>query len=161
MALLASQDVSSITYSDDMDDIVAGGVLEAASVASALDRYTEHDIEQLEKIVENMDLIVRENGLISDQVPLDTDFHDVLLSRIDNDLIVELCKRSCQGISKYLLYRHWVKIYTPREVVERHKVIIKALKTKDPKTVERVLREHYISSGERMAKYGVNFPKYS
>ena len=106
-----------------------------------------------------MDRIARENGSISDQVPLDTKFHDILFSRIDNGLVVELCKRSCQGISKFLLYRHWVKIYTPREVVERHRVIIEALKTRDPNTVEQAIRDHYISSGERMAKYGVDFHK--
>ncbi len=149
--------VKQLTSKQIKNSFFAGGVLETASVAIALDRYTEHDIEQLEKIVGDMDLIARENGSISDQVPLDTDFHDVLLSRIDNGLVMELCKSSCQGISKYFLYSHWVKIYTPWEVVERHKVIIESLKSKDPQTVERVIREHYISSGERMAKYGVDF----
>jgi DNA-binding FadR family transcriptional regulator len=108
-----------------------------------------------------MEKIAQSNGSISDQVPLDTEFHDILFSRIDNGLVVELCKRSCQGISKFLLYRHWVKIYTPQEVVERHKVIIDALQTGNPVTVEQVLREHYISSGERMAKYGADFRQSS
>jgi DNA-binding FadR family transcriptional regulator len=40
-------------------------------------------------------------------------------------------------------------------------VIIEALKTRDPNTVEQILRDHYISSGERMAKYGVDFHKPS
>lgn len=153
--------VKELTSKQIKNSYFAGGVLEAASVANALDLYTEEDIGQLEKIVREMDRIARENGSISDQVPLDTKFHDILFSRIDNGLVVELCKRSCQGISKFLLYRHWVKIYTPREVVERHRVIIEALKTRDPNTVEQAIRDHYISSGERMAKYGVDFHKPS
>lgn len=137
----------------------AGGVLEAASVANVLDQYTERDIAELENIVEDMNDIALKGGSVSDQVPLDTKFHDTLFSRIDNGLVVELCKRSCQGISKFLLYRHWVKIYTPLEIVERHRIIIEALKTKNPDTVEHILREHYVSSGERMAKYGADVPQ--
>ena len=149
--------VKELTSKQIKNSYFAGGVLEAASVANALDRYTEEDIKKLKKIVKDMDEIARKDGSISGQVPLDTQFHDILFSRIDNGLVVELCKRSCQGISKFLLYRHWVKIYTPQEVVERHKVIIEALKTRNPDTVEQVLREHYFSSGERMAKYGADF----
>ena len=150
------KNVKLLTSKQIKNSYFAGGVLEAASVANALDQYTQKDIAELEKIVDEMETISQKGGSISDQVPLDTKFHDILFSRIDNGLVVELCKRSCQGISKFLLYRHWVKIYTPQEVVERHKIIITALKMKNPDMVEQVLREHYISSGERMAKYGAD-----
>lgn len=153
--------VKELTSKQIKNSYFAGGVLEAASVANALDKYTARDIAELERIVGDMAEIVRKGGSISDQVPLDTEFHDILFSRIDNNLVVELCKRSCQGISKFLLYRHWVKIYTPQEVVQRHTLIIEALKTKNPDTVEQVLREHYLSSGERMAKYGADVSKAS
>lgn len=148
--------VKKLTAKQIKNSYFAGGVLEAAAVAKVIEDYTQKDIAELEKIVKAMEDIATNNGSISDQVPLDTDFHDILFSRIDNALIVELCKRSCQGISKFLLYKHWVKIYTPQEVVERHQIIIDALKTKDPDEIERVLREHYVSSGERMAKYGAD-----
>ena len=148
--------VKKLTAKQIKNSYFAGGVLEAAAVARALQGYTKKDISDLEEIVKAMGDIARKNGSISDQVPLDTDFHDILFSRVDNRLVVELCKRSCQGISKFLLYKHWVKIYTPQEVVERHKIIVDALKTKDPDKVEQVLREHYISSGERMAIYGAD-----
>ncbi len=148
--------VKKLTSKQIKNSYFAGGVLEAAAVAKALQDYTKKDIAELERIVKAMSDIATKGGSISDQVPLDTAFHDILFSRIDNALIVELCKRSCQGISKFLLYKHWVKIYTPQEVVERHKIIVDALKTKDPDKVEHVLREHYVSSGERMAKYGAD-----
>lgn len=148
--------VKQLTAKQIKNSYFAGGVLEAASVAKAIQHYTKNDIAKLEKIVRAMRNIATKNGSISDQVPLDTDFHDILFSRIDNGLVVELCKRSCQGISKFLLYKHWVKIYTPQEVAERHQIIVDALKTKDPDKVEQVLRDHYFSSGERMTKYGAD-----
>ncbi len=148
--------VKELTAKQIKNSYFAGGVLEAASVAQALNRYTEEDIAGLERIVEQMNEIAQNDGSISEQVPLDTAFHDILFSRIDNGLVEELCKRSCQGISKFLLYKYWVKIYTPVEVVDRHRLIVEALKSKNPATVEQVLREHYYSSGERMAKYGAD-----
>lgn len=148
--------VKQLTAKQIKNSYFAGGVLEAAAVAKALHEYTKLDIAELEKIVKAMGNIAKKNGSISDQVPLDTEFHDILFSRIDNRLVEELCKRSCQGISKFLLYKHWVKIYTPQEVTERHAIIVDALKTKDPDEVEQVLRDHYFSSGERMAKYGAD-----
>ncbi len=148
--------VKKLTAKQIKNSYFAGGVLEAAAVAKAIQDYTKKDIAELEKIIAAMRDIATKNGSISDQVSLDTDFHNILFSRIDNALIEELCKRSCQGISKFLLYKHWVKIYTPQEVVKRHSLIVDALKTKDPDKVEQVLREHYFSSGERMAKYGAD-----
>jgi len=148
--------VKQLTAKQIKNSYFAGGVLEAAAVARVLQDYTENDIAELERIVAAMKDITTKSGLISDQVPLDNDFHDILFSRIDNNLVVELCKRSCQGISKFLLYKHWVKIYTPQEVAERHEIIVDALKTKDPAKVEHILRDHYFSSGERMAKYGAD-----
>jgi DNA-binding GntR family transcriptional regulator len=148
--------VKKLTAKQIKNSYFAGGLLEAASVAKALPQYTQKDIAELEKIVNEMENVAKNNGSISEQVPLDTDFHDILFSHIDNALVVELCKRSCQGISKFLLYKHWVKIYTPQEVAERHKLIVDALKTQDPEKVEQVLRDHYFSSGERMAKYGAD-----
>lgn len=148
--------VKKLTAKEIKNSFFAGGVLESAAVARAIRDYTKKDIAELEKIVKAMKAIATKNGSISAQIPLDSDFHDILFSRIDNRLVVELCKRSCQGTSKFLLYKHWVKVYTPEEVVERHKIIIDALKTKDPAIVEQVLREYYVSFGERMAKYGAD-----
>lgn len=153
------KNVTALTAKQIKNSYFTGGVLEAAAVSQALDKYTEKDISKLERIVANMKAVADRNGPVSDQAPLDNAFHDLLFSRIDNELIVELCKRSCQGISKFLLYKHWVKLFPPKKVYERHKEIVAALKTKNPQNVERVIREHYISSGERMSAFGVDVYK--
>jgi DNA-binding GntR family transcriptional regulator len=153
------KNVTALTAKQIKNSYFTGGVLEAAAVSQALDKYTEKDISKLERIVAKMKAVADRNGPVSDQAPLDNAFHDLLFSRIDNELIVELCKRSCQGISKFLLYKHWVKLFPPKKVYERHKEIVAALKTKNPQNVERVIREHYISSGERMSAFGVDVYK--
>ena len=148
--------VKALTAKQIRNSYFTGGVLEAAAVARVREQYTEEDFLQLERTVAVMKAIADKNGPVSDQVPLDNAFHDTLFSRIDNDLIVELCRRACQGISKFLLYKHWVKLYSSQQVYERHRKIIDALRTKDPGTIERVIREHYITSGEKMAIYGAD-----
>ena len=124
--------------------------------SQALDYYTDKNIAELERLTAKMKLIAVNNGSVSDQAPLDNAFHDLLFSRIDNDLIIELCRRSCQGISKFLLYKEWVKLFSATKVYQRHKRIVEALKTKDPQITERVIREHYMESGERMSAFGVD-----
>ena len=148
--------VKALTAKQIENSYFTGGVLEAAAVAQALDQYTDQDIAKLERIVAKMKVVADKNGLVSDLAPLDNAFHDLLFSRIDNELVIELCRRSCQGISKFLLYKHWVKLYPPKKVYERHKEIVDALKTKDPQIVEGVIREHYMASGKRMSAFGVD-----
>jgi DNA-binding GntR family transcriptional regulator len=150
------KNVTALTAKQIKNSYFTGGVLEAAAVANALDRFTDKDIEKLERIVGKMRSISEKSGSVADQAPLDNAFHDLLFSRVDNELIVELCRRSCQGISKFLLYKHWVKLFPARKVYERHQEIVDALKTKDPEIVERVIREHYFASGERMSAFGVD-----
>ena len=82
---------------------------------------------------------------------LDDKFHKILVSRIDNEFVVEFCRRSCQGLSKFLLFRFWINLYTPHEVYMRHKVIVDALKRGDAVELEKQIRQHYFDAGERMS----------
>jgi DNA-binding GntR family transcriptional regulator len=151
--------VTSLSAKQIKNSYFTGGVLEAAAVAQAIERYTDKDIAQLDGIISKMKQVADKNGSVSDQAPLDKAFHDLLFSRIDNELIVELCRRTCQGISKFLLYRQWVKLFPAIKVYERHKEIVDALKTKDPQVIEVVIRNHYVESGERMSVFGADMYK--
>ena len=97
------KNVMALTAKQIKNSYFTGGVLEAAAVAQALGQYTDQDIAKLERIVAKMKAVANKNGLVSELAPLDNAFHDLLFSRIDNELLIELCRRSCQGISKFLL----------------------------------------------------------
>lgn len=129
-----------------------GGVLEAAAVAANIASYTKGDIARLEKIVSKMNEIDTRKGTIDEVIPLDDKFHKILFSRIDNELVVEVSKRCCQGVSRFLLYRHWIKLYSTREVYQRHLEILEVLKKGDKAELEHCIRQHYFESGERMAR---------
>lgn len=148
--------VTALTAKQIKDSYFTGGILEAAAVAKVIDKYTYKDLEKLESILFQMKGIADKKEPLSKLAALDNSFHNVLFSRIENDLIKELCHRSCQGISKFLLYKHWLKLFPAIKVYQRHKKILNALKKRDPTIVEDVIREHYIESGEKMSAFGVD-----
>lgn len=153
--------VSALTSKQIMDSYFTGGVLEAAAVTQAMELYTQDDITALEQIVEAMRSVSENDETREKLTELDNAFHSILFSRIDNDLLIELCKRSCQGISKFLLYKYWIELFTPEEVYERHRDILEALKTGKSSVLEKTIRKHYTDSGARMARHGVDMAQKS
>jgi DNA-binding GntR family transcriptional regulator len=133
------------------DSYFAGGILEAAAVSTALHRYTAKDIKKLEEIAEKMRKVAEDNEPVELLADLDDKFHKILFSRIDNEFIAEFCRRACQGLSKFLLFRFWIKLYTAHEVYIRHKIIIDTLKRGDAVELEKQIRQHYFDAGERMS----------
>ena len=151
--------VAQLTAKEIRDSYFTGGVLEAAAVTQALPKYSKEDIKNLESVLSEMYHLAKEQGPIENITKLDNAFHEILFSRINNKLIIDLCKRSCQGISKFLLHKNWLRIYTLKEVYKRHEVILNALKAGKPAKLEKVIRQHYINAGDRMAQYGVDVKK--
>jgi DNA-binding GntR family transcriptional regulator len=133
------------------DSYFTGGILEAAAVVTALQRYTDKDINKLEAIAEKMRQVAEKNEPVELLASLDDKFHKILFSRIDNEFVVEFCRRSCQGLSKFLLFRFWINLYTPHEVYIRHKAIVDMLKKGDAVELEKQVRQHYFDAGERMS----------
>lgn len=133
------------------DSYFSGGVLEAAAVSEALNLYTQKDIERLIKLIEKMRVVAEGKEPVEKIAALDDKFHQILFSRVDNDFVIEFCRRSCQGLSKFLFFKYWIKLYTPHEVYERHKVIVKALQKGDAAELEKQIRNHYFDAGEKMS----------
>lgn len=133
------------------DSYFTGGILEAAAVSTSLHRYTEKDIIKLEEVAYKMLRVAENNEPVELLAKLDDKFHKILFSRIDNEFVVEFCHRSCQGLSKFLLFRFWINLYTANEVYNRHKVIVDALKQGDAVKLEKHIRQHYFDAGERMS----------
>ena len=148
--------IAALSAKEIQDSYFIGGVLEGAVVASTIGEFTEEDFRKLQGILEQMKHLSENGGKREQLAPLDNQFHDILFSKTDNSLIVELSRRSCRGVSKFLLFKYWRDIFTTKEVYERHKVILDVLRTKDPVAIEQCLREHYIDAGRRMMRYGVD-----
>ena len=146
--------ITSLTAKEIQDSYFTGGVLEGAAVASNIEQFTDDDFDKLQDIVNQMRALA-ENGDSRDKLaPLDNAFHDILLSKTNNHLLVELSRRSCRGLSKFLFYKEWCKQFTTKENFERHQSLLDVMRTRNPVAVENCIRQHYKDAGERMKKFG-------
>jgi len=146
--------INCLTKKQIQESYFTGGVLEGAAVATSIHEFTDKDFEKLQAIVDRMEVVASMETAADYMPALDDRFHEVLFSKTDNTLLVELSRRYCHGLSKFLLFRYWRNLFSPRTVWLRHKSILDALRTRDQLCIEQALREHYIESGQRMSKFG-------
>lgn len=146
--------INCLTKKQISESYFTGGVLEGAGVAASIDKFTDEDFKKLQSVVDRMEVIASMETAADHMPVLDDQFHEILFSKTDNTLLVELSRRYCHGLSKFLLFRYWRNLFSPRTVWERHKAILDALKTRDRTIIEQTIRDHYIESGERMSKFG-------
>lgn len=145
--------ITSLTPQEVQNSYFVGGVLEGAAAAACCLKFTEDDFAQMKSVLHQMQAVVKNGGGTIDVAPLDTGFHQIIFSRVNNPLLEDLSRRSCLRISKFLLFRYWQEIYTPQEVYQRHHEILEVLQTRDPLRIESCLRDHYTDSGNRLAPY--------
>ncbi|CAK7031362.1 MAG: HTH-type transcriptional repressor RspR [Desulfovibrio sp.] len=146
--------IAALTAKEIEDSYFTGGVLEGAAVAETASLFTDDDITALTRLVRDMDLLAKEAASMEKIAALDDAFHERLFSRCDNFLLRRLSRRSCQGISKFLLYKQWCNAFKPEEMAPRHQIVLDAVLSRDPARIERALREHYKEAGRRMAVHG-------
>lgn len=148
--------ITSLTPREVQNSYFVGGVLEGAAAAACCHSFTQGDFNRMEAVLQQMREAVDNGGGTLEQAPLDTAFHQIIFSRVDNPLLEDLSRRSCLRISKFLLFRHWQHIYSPQEVYQRHREVLDALESRVPHKIESCLRDHYIDSGNRLAPYMEN-----
>lgn len=152
--------IKALTAKEIRDSYFIGGVLEGAAVASNIKRFTEKDFTALEETLEAMkNLREKEPTYAEEFAGLDIAFHETLLARADNKLLIEHSRAICQRMSKFLLFQYWPHAFTHKKVVGRHEKILEAVRSRSPERIESVIRHHYQELGERMARFGCDQPR--
>jgi DNA-binding GntR family transcriptional regulator len=148
--------VTVLTSEQIINNYYTAGVLQGAAVSSMIRKFTPVDFHRLEEIVKEMDVIAH-GGCSADHLPeLDDEFHGILFSKTNNRLLINLAWRFSHGITKTLLFKYWKTLYTSKEFHARHKLIFEALKTGDPWTIEKQIRDHYMENGKRLSPFGAD-----
>jgi DNA-binding GntR family transcriptional regulator len=142
------------------DSYFISGVLEWAAVAVSLERFTAEDHARLDTLLVRMHETALTASSMLDFSELDNSFHSLLLSRAGNPQLVDLARRSCLNIAKFLFYNYWGTLFTSEEFCDRHEKIMAAVKEGNPAVVEQTIRAHYRETGERMARYGIPHKAY-
>lgn len=136
------------TAQEIIDSYVARGVLEGFSVAQGLASFSAEDLDHLEEMAHKMEVYARK-GQRKALIDIGQLFHEQLFSHCTNSQIV-LFTRQLSLKLHLLFYKHWSRLYSPDEIRDRHLNIVKTIRAKDPVKVERMIREHYIETGQKI-----------
>lgn len=128
-----------------------GGTLEGACIAQSLDKWDDAALADVAEILEEMKKQSATASGLAAMSHIDEAFHDALLSRCHNRLMTGTARNSCSHISKFLYYREWDTLFSPREFYLRHKLIYEAVSSRQHLLIEKTLLEHYAESGRRLA----------
>ncbi len=135
------------------DDIyetyVARGVLEGYAAACSYGGLSSVDIEKLRRMCDKMEELAESSKNIK-LIDLGDKFHKKIFERCNNKQIVKLT--NMLSFKSHLLFsKYWPKLYTPRQIKERHIVMVEALKSKDEGLIEKTVRNHYTETGKKIS----------
>lgn len=139
-----------LTDKDILDSYAVGAILEAAGVTDSLAEWTAEDMARLHAVVADMRQASANATDLSSMMQHDDCFHSTLLQRCNNHRLVEMARRSCVTISKFLCYKKWLTLFSPKGFYERHAEIAEVVYQKNIPIVGKMLRDHYREIGERI-----------
>ncbi len=138
--------VKEITSKDIYDTYESKGVIEGFLATEFARHSTNEDIEKLALHVEQMSDISNDRKKI---VKVGEEFHKLTLKYAKNSVLLDTLGKINKK-SQLLFYKNWTKLYSEIEVRQRHQKIVDAIKTKDKKIIEDVIREHYFETGTKI-----------
>ncbi len=132
-----------------IDSYTIRGVLEGYAAMESCNRFTARDIAKLENLVDQMEHAADQHNHKT-VVEAGDEFHNLLISKSDNDELLEYANRSSLKLN-ILFFQHWSRLYTPSEIGKRHRDIIESVKSKEAGVIEKVVRQHWIETGSKIA----------
>lgn len=141
--------IAVLSRAEVIDTYSARGVLEGFAAAQALPFLTRKDIATLEALPEKMADLSRK-GRLKSLIELGNRFHEILFSPCKNQQIVAFT-RQLNLKSDLLFYGYIGRLYAPEDIRQRHAAIVDCLKRGDADELEKLIRAHYLHSGEKIA----------
>ncbi len=132
-----------------IDSYTTRGVLEGFAVMESSDQFTATDIEKLEGLVERMEAHAAQKNRKM-VIEVGGEFHDLLISKNNNVQLLEYTDRLSLKLH-ILFFKYWGRLYSPAEIGRRHREIVDGVKSKDPDLIEKVIRQHYVETGSKIA----------
>jgi len=132
-----------------IDSYTTRGVLEGYAVMETCDQFSAEEIKKLENQVDQLETYAQKKN---HKMVIETggEFHDFLISKCDNNQLVEYTNRLSLKLH-ILFFKFWGKLYSPAEIGRRHREIVESVKSKKLDLVERVIRQHYVETGSKIA----------
>ena len=141
--------VSQLSPKEIVDAYTTRGVLEGYAVGSTYDQFSEEEIEELNGMAEMMEKYAYKNNQ-KKVVQVGDAFHSLLISKNNNIQLIEYTQRLSLKLH-ILFFKHWSKLYSKKEIGDRHHRIVEAIKSSESAKIEHVIREHYTETGTKIA----------
>ncbi len=138
--------VKEITSKDIFDTYESKGIIEGFLAVNFTLHATDYDLTLLQKYTDQMSDIKNDRRKV---VKVGELFHKHTLKYAKNNVLLETLGKINKK-SQILFFKNWTKLYTLEEVKQRHQKIVDALKSRDKKAVEDVIREHYFETGTKI-----------
>ena len=130
-------------------------VMDTGSVALAVERATEDDIDEMERIYKAMTDNADEAGDLGKFAQADLDFHLAVSKATKNPIFIkvnsiikDVLSVSMEGI---------VRALGKHDGLHYHRKIIDAIKKRDGEEAKRLMEEHVLITIERLKKMGESF----
>jgi DNA-binding GntR family transcriptional regulator len=140
--------VRSFTAQDLMEVITVRIALETLAGQLAIKCITDEEIAELENITSEM-IAASKEGDTQRRIHLNIAFHEKFVQTSGNKLLVQLYN--------YMRFGNWSLLtgnlseMDPIQISTRHKILIDALKSRDPDKVAKALREHIESTSKPLS----------
>jgi len=138
--------VKEITSKDIFNTYESKGVIEGFLASDFALHATNDDIKILEEYVFLMSKALKDPKKV---VKIGSKFHKHYLKYAKNTMLLKSLEKFNKQ-SQILFFRNWSRLYTLEEITERHQKIVNAIKQKDKKLIEEVIREHYFETGTKI-----------
>jgi DNA-binding GntR family transcriptional regulator len=137
-----------ITRKEILDTYFTKGLIEGYLALDFILKATKDDYNALDTIVREMEEAANES--LQGCVAIGDTFHRYYLRYSTNEILIETLERINKK-SHILFFQNWSKLYTVRDIVDRHQKIADALRAKDRQRIEETIREHYTETGMKIA----------
>ncbi len=142
--------VVDLSPKDTLNAYITRGVLEGYAASQVCRQFGDEMIDRLYTMCDEMEILAKEGKNI-ELIDLGDRFHEEIFLKCSNNQLVSFTKTL--SIKSHLMFsRYWPKLYLPNEINKRHRLIVDAIKNKNPKSVEEMVRNHYLETGKKIAE---------
>jgi DNA-binding GntR family transcriptional regulator len=140
-----------ITQKEVLDTYYTKGLIEGYLALDFILRATEDEYGRLDEIVREMEASAKIS--LKGCVDVGDTFHKYYLKYSTNTILIEALER-VNVKSHILFFWNWSKLYTVKDIVDRHQKIADALRSKERVLIEETIRNHYTETGMKIALQG-------
>lgn len=124
--------------------------LETMAIQLALPRMSADDLATLDRLIDDM-IDAGDNQDPELLTKLDTQFHEFILERSGHRLLLQTW-RGISPLNWTMMTVVRLRDRNLRELAERHRPIVEALRARDTGRAERAVREHVLVLGEKVVR---------